>query len=212
MNKKTVLLLGLTATTTMAAVGVALLGDKEVNQRAFAQDAEPGRYVAVIDANNRLRPTGDTDRYGFRLHNGEEYGYFYSSDGERLDINPTGAYSDYAFAWDNPDGTSKYCEIFFRDFGNTRTYEIDGKVRALRGFPGIKKVTTVYLNPSNIRVDDTRPTTAWGFTTETDEKTGLITEIATAPENLGTIDYTTWTTRSVGTIYIKSITIEYTCA
>lgn len=212
MNKKTVLLLGLTATTTMAAVGVALLGDKEVNQRAFAQDVEPGRYVAVIDANNRIKTTSDSDRYGFRLHNGEEYGLFYTQVGERLDISPTGAYSDYAFAWDNPDGTSKYCEIFFRDFGNSRSYEIDGKVRALRGFPGIKKVTTVYKNPSNIRVDNTRPSSAWGLTTETDEKTGLITEVTTAPANLGTTDGITWCSREVGTIYIKSITIEYTCA
>ena len=212
MNKKTVLLLGLTATTTMAAVGVALLSDKEVNQRAFAQDPEPGTYVAVIDANNRLKTTGDVDRYGFRLHNGEEYGYLYSSEGERLDINPTGVYSDYAFAWNNPDGQPKYCQIFFRNLGDTRTYEVDGKDRALRGFPGIKKVTTVYINPSNIKVDDTQPTSAWGYTTETDEETGLITEIATAPANIGAVDYTLWCTRSVGTIYIKSITIEYTCS
>lgn len=211
MNKKTLLLLGLTAATSIATMFGVILAAREDNHGAFAQEIEPGRFVAVINSENRVKETNLPGKYGFQLHGGEEYGYLYSPVDGRLDNNPTGEYSDYALAWHNTDGQPYYFEIRLDNLGDSVIAEIDGKVRTLRGFPGIKRITTIYKNPSGIRVDSCRPDSKWDITSETDENTGLITETATAPETMYYF-HMAWCTREVGTIYIKSITLEYTCS
>ena len=207
MNKKTVLI-GLSVSALMTATLAVAIGNKD-NIKAFAEDVAPGNYTAVIDSNNRLKTTNFDQRYAFQLHNGSEYGYF-TGRTDWLNINPTGVYSDYAFSWRRPANQS---DNFFmiQLVTNDKSYIVEGKSCLLRGFPGAYRITTVYSESSDNLDFDVCPT--YGWTTKSLSKSGdLIT--AVAEKNVGATKYSSnmdWCLREEGTIYIKSITIEYYC-
>ena len=212
MNTKTVLI-GIAAGSLMVITLAAAFGDRK-NVGTFANNNPQGTYTAVIDSSNRLKETSNSNRFAFNLHGGSEYSYMNVSSPTWLNINPTGDYSDYAFSWENTDGTSKYFQIYLKEFEESSYYTIDveGKNYYARGFPGAFRITTVFSNPNKIRVDQSNPHAGWVCSRSTDEKTGLTTDIATINVSVQPSDnYLAWSSREIGTIYIKSITIEYTC-
>lgn len=212
MNKKTVLI-GITAGALMITTLATAFGDRK-NIATFAENNPQGTYTAVIDSSNRLKATSSEGRFVFKLHGGSEYGYMYVSSPTWLNINPTGKYSDYAFSWENTDGTSKYFEIFLRELAESSfyTFNVDGKNCFARGFPGAFRITTVFSNPNKISVDESNPYAGWKCSRSTDEETGLTTDVATINVSVQPSDnHIDWCSREAGTIYIKSITIEYTC-
>lgn len=212
MNKKR-LTLGITFTVLMAAaLSVTLLNNTTF--KVLAQNGQPQNYVASIDKDNRLKPGTSDGWFGFKLHGSEEYGCFYASHAEWININPTGEYSDYAFSWTNTDGSDYYFEIDLSELPETSYYKetIDGKSRYLRGFPGANKITTVFYNPNKLSFDKSKPSSGWNCERTNDDDTQLTTDVATLtaseqPSN----NSLTWCLREQGSIYIKSITIEYTC-
>lgn len=212
MNKKTVLI-GITAGALMVTTLATAFGDRK-NVETFAENNQQGTYTAVIDSSNRLKTTSNSSRFVFKLHGGSEYGYMYASSPTRLNINPTDKYSDYAFSWENTDGTDKYFEIFLEEFEETNYYkvDVDGKTHFLRGFPGAFRITTVFSNPNEISFDLSNPYYGWVCSRSTDEKTGLTTDVATIDASVQpSNNHLDWCSRQAGSIYIKSITIEYTC-
>lgn len=212
MNKKR-LTLGITFTVLMAAtLSVTLLNNTTF--KVLAQNGQPQNYVASIDKDNRLKPGTNAGRFGFKLHGSEEYGFFHASSPEWININPTGEYSDYAFSWTNTDGSSKYFEIKLAERPETSYYQetIDGKSRYLRGFPGANKITTVFYNPNKLSFDESEPYSGWSCERTYDDDTQLTTDVATLTASQQPDDnHLAWCLREQGSIYIKSITIEYTC-
>ena len=188
--------------TTLATA----FGDRK-NIATFAKNNPQGNYTVVIDSSNRLKMSDQSNICGFRLHGGEEYGYFNINQVNRINLNPTDDYSDYAFSFTNPDGQSYYLQICLYELTNHKRI-VDGKERNLRGFPGAYRITTVYKNPDDISTYDFCPRVGWSYSKSKPDAEGLITAVATKNEQY---NYMNWTTDEVGTIYIKSITIEYTC-
>lgn len=214
MNKKT-LLIGLTTCSLMiATLTVAVSNQRPID--TFAENNPSSNYTAVIDKDNRLKPGTSSGWFGIQLHGSEEYGFFNVSAPSWININPTDEYSDYAFSWENSDGSSKFFSVDLYELPESSYYteRIDGKDRYLRGFPGAYRITTVFYNPGNITFDDSEPLNeaGWGFERTYDEGTKLTTDVTTwvGPEKPDK-NQMVWCSRQEGTIYIKSITIEYTC-
>ena len=212
MKSKRVLI-GLSVGALMASVAATIFaGNADV--RTYAEPIEPGNYSAEISSSNRLKTTSDSGWYGIRLHGGQEYGFFYVSDVSWLDLNPTGEYSDYAFSWTKPGPEgNRYFEITLGALEESSYYRttIDGKQHYVRGFPGAYRITTVYSESSSNLDVRVCPSSGWTLKSKTTEG-NLIT--AVAEKNNDDDNYSkkmTWTLWDEGTIYIKSITIDYTC-
>ena len=212
MSKK-VVLLGLTACEVMAA-SIATIFVTKANVPARAESETPSNYVAEISKANNLISYGILNSRAFRLHGGDEYGYFYMSatavENGWFDPSPSGDYSDYAFSWTNKNGNSYFFEILLYDNGTSNRERINGEYHYLRGFPGAYRITTVYsLSSSPLNFDPCRPNSSWDCTKTIEGN--LITEVATKKPDSASDNYMNWCLREEGTVYIKSITIEYTC-
>ena len=211
MSKK-VVLLGLTACEVMAASIATVFVSKD-NTQAFAGENTPSTYTATIDKDNRLVAYGMSDSFAFRLHDSEEYGYFVTSAPAWLDRNPTGDYADYAFSWNNTDGSTYYFEIQLKDRGENYPETVEGKSRFLRGFPGATKITTIYSKSvDTLQINRAYPGTGWTQSAEESIGDNLYKIVAT--KKSGQTEYSqlmSWSTKSIGTLYVKSITIEYMC-
>ena len=211
MRKKT-LLIGITSSILMvASLSAALINNRSFE--VFAQGNTPNHYTAVIDSSNRLKATDQSDRYAFQLHGNDEYGCFYLAS-YWFEINPKGKYSDYIMSWTKPSDTNaSYFQIFVCDRGEElpNLYEVDGKEYYLRGFPGAYKVTTVYsLSDPNLDVQLRGNVGGWQQTSRVVDG-DLITEV-TEKESGSSSSRFDWILWDTGTIYIKSIKIEYTCS
>lgn len=211
MRKKT-LLIGITSSILMVAtLSAALINNGSF--KVFAQNNTSNLYTAVISTSNRLKATNSSEEFAFQLHGNDEYALFYMPK-EWYVLNPTGIYSDYFMSWTQPEGQkSSYFEISIEDQGEGPTSKnlIDGKYYYLRGFPGAYRITTVYaLSDPDIRVEINSNNRGWAQTSRVVEG-NLITEVTEKGSgNQGiNMDWSLWTP---GTIYIKSITIEYTCS
>lgn len=207
MNKK-VVLIGLSVSALMVTTLATALSGK-ANIEAFADNDNPGVYIAEISKDNRLI-SGSGGYYAFRLHGGEEYGRFYASDfyssGDRY-IDFTN--ENYAFEWKKTLANDYYFEIRLIESNNE--YVIGGKKRTLRGFPGAYKITTVYSESEPDLSFDVCPDFGWTTISKTKEG-DLITAVATKNDSADNYSSAmTWCLRDMGTVSIKSITVEYTC-
>ena len=204
MSKK-VVLLGLTVCEVMAASIATVFVSKE-NTEAFAGENTPSTYTATIDKDNRLIDYGMNNSFAFRLHNSEEYGEFVEYNNDWFDRNPAG---DYVFSWDNKTGESTIFQIYLRELAESVPHIIDGKPRYLRGFPGAFEITTVYsLSDDSIQVGF-RPGDGWTKTSPKKEG-NLYTQVCTKKSSEAS-QLMSWCTYNIGVLYIKSITIKYTC-
>ena len=129
MSKK-VVLLGLTACEVMAA-SIATIFVTKANIPARAESETPSNYVAEISKANNLISYGITNSRAFRLHGGDEYGYFTMSatavDNGWFDPSPSGEYSDYAFSWSRKSNNDYYFQICLYDTGTSKEETIEGK-------------------------------------------------------------------------------------
>lgn len=212
MNKTTTTLFGLAICEAIAASFGILLSCRG-NMQVFAGASTPSSYTATIDKDNRLLAYGMSDSFAFRLHNSEEFGYFVTSAPAWLDRNPTGEYSDYAFSWDNTDGSTYYFEVKLFDRGEAHSEIVEGKSRYLRGFPGAFKITTIYSKSvDTLEINRASPGTGWKDTGEQSIGDNLYKFVATKKASASSYSqFMSWSTKTVGVLYVKSITIEYTC-
>ena len=207
MNKKTVLI-GIAAGLLMVTTLATTFGYRKINA-TFAENNPQGTYTAVIDSSNRLIDAGG-GYYAFRLHGGEEYGCFYASDfysvGSRyIDF----ANENFAFTWTRSLNHDYYFEIDLVAI-STKLY-VDKKQIPVRGFPGAYKITTVYSESEPDLNFKVCPDSGWTITSKTTED-NLITAVATKKDSAGAYSSAmSWCLRDMGTVSIKSITIEYTC-
>ena len=210
MKRKT-LLIGITSCALMITTLSAALTNSG-SLEAFAQTREAKNYTAVINSSNRLKATDTGNRYGFQLHGNDEYGCFYFGQ-YWFDVNPTEAYSDYILSWTMPEGKdSSYFQISVCDRGEelANKYKIDGKDYYLRGFPGAYRVTTVYsLSDPDLRFYTRGNSGGWTETSKTIDG-NLITLVTEKTSESSSMRFD-WILSNPGTVYIKSITIEYTC-
>ena len=207
MNKKTVLI-GITAGALMVITLATAFGNRK-NIATFADNNPQGTYTAVIDSSNRPIDAGG-GYYAFRLHGGEEYGCFYASDfysvGSRyIDFTD----ENLAFTWTRSLNHDYYFEIDLVAI-STKLY-VDKKQIPVRGFPGAYKITTVYSESEPNLNFKVCPDSGWTITSKTTED-NLITAVATKKDSADVYSSAmSWCLRDMGTVSIKSITIEYTC-
>ena len=205
---KKILVIGLSSSALVTVV-VGTAGIHSMNIQTFATNRAQTHYTAVIDKNNRLIPVdANQQRFAFRLHNGEEYGFAYASD--YIEGKPR--YLDwenenYAFTWTRSRDNDHYFEIFLEE--ETREYYVDGQKKILRGFPGAYKITAVYTM-SSPTLNVTERASNYGWTRSVTTVDGVTTSIETKTES-ATADGNTWCLRDNGTLYFHSITIEYYC-
>lgn len=184
------------------------------NISAFADNNPSNEYTTTINKSNGLRVSDNNEtKYVFKLHdNSDELGFFYITKPEWTKFNLDGDYSDCLFSWSNPNGTSSYfsVDLVVREETTYNKALIDGKYYNTRGFPGAYRITTVYKESSPGLNFKTIPD--YGWTLKSKEQDGdLITAVAEKNPSGSYYDAMDWCLWEVGTIYIKSITIEYTC-
>ena len=229
---------GLTLSVLISVAGlatvVAAIGTVFANKQISFTKANTPVYSATIDKNNRLIDVGHVggsslDYFAFRLHGGENYGMFFTNNKVAYSDSLPSKYSDYAFSWtrDGAENDKNYTGRFsLANNGNKYQAEIDGVNKSLRGFPKVTSFSVTYVQERN-----GSPTTSehyvtfavgpmgtlTGWTTETSINGNKITKVS-APDNPDSFTQTGWSfgiTLTNGaesaTVYIESLTINYTC-
>ena len=213
MNKK-VVLIGLSVSALMVTTLATAIGTK-TNIEAFAENNNSGDYTVVIDSNNRVKETGSSENgwYAFRIRNNDDYGLLYFNYPYPVNFDLPVEYSDYIFSWTEPEGGSVSCFQISINSLEESTYHkklIDGKYYYVRGFPGAYRITTVYSLSDPTKDAGFRANAGgWSEKSRT-SKDGVYTEVFGKDSESSSINID-WSVANGGTLFIKSITIEYTC-
>ena len=216
--------------TVVSAMGVVASNNKGIS---FI-NADASIYSATIDKNNRLIDVGrlgssSYDYFAFRLHGGENYGLFSTTNKVAYSDSLPSKYSDYAFSWtrDGAENEKRYTGRFsLENVSNKYQAEIDGVYKSLRGFPKVKSISVTYVQEYNDAPTTSEHNVTFGvgpvgsqsdWTTTQTINGNKITKVS-SPNNPESFEQKYWSfgiTLTNGAtkakVYIESITINYTC-
>ena len=212
MFDKRLLIVPALVVSTVVGGAIYMSADKKTQ---LAVSADPVLYSATIDVDHPLLPTQYKTTYAFKLNNPGAYGAFKVTESTAISTDLPKDKKEYAFSWTAFD---RSCfQIIIKVWKETY-YEIDGVGETLWGIPNPTKVELIYNDAGNNLAVDTKPLYGSNWGNE---------QIVNLPNGDKSISYTVidpsvastyWSTcintdtSGGGTIYVRSMTIWYTCS
>ena len=207
MFDKRLLIVSALVVSTVVAGTIYLSLDKNASQLAVS--AGPVSYSTTIDVNHPLYATDSSDYFAFGLHNAGAYGGFRPVEGGTLGFNLPDGYEDYAFSWTAPG--SKYFQIFIKNWD--MKCRIGGVEHTLWGIPGAYKVELVYNKGGASYSVNGIPYYNWAKKSEVvDPVTKDVTVTYEDTNSSGDNTYWSVSMSESSTMYVRSMTIWYTCS
>ncbi|MBO6285128.1 MAG: hypothetical protein J6O18_02295 [Bacilli bacterium] len=205
MFDKRLLIVPALVVSTVVVGTIYLSSDKNASQLTVS--ADPVSYSVTIDVDHPLLPTQDKTMYAFKLHNAGAYGALNAPSSEAIKTLPEG-HAGYVFSFTTQSRT--FFSMKIRG-GEYTDYEIGGVKQTLWGIPHPTKVQLVYKGAVTVNTTP-YPGNNWEKTVQT--QNGDTTVSYTIKDS--SVTTTSWDTSiendNGGTIYVRSMTIEYTCS
>ncbi|MBO5528196.1 MAG: hypothetical protein J6A47_02615 [Bacilli bacterium] len=211
MFDKRLLIVPALVVSTVVVGTIYLSSDKNASQLSVF--ADPVSYSVTIDVDHPLLPTQDETMYAFRLHNAGAYGALKAPSSEAIKTLPEG-HAGYVFSFTSPN--QSFFSVKVKEGGST-DYEIGGVKRTLWGIPHPTKVKLVYNDGGKNLTANTLPYPANNWQEQQTEGEVLQNgdksiSYAIKDPSVATTSWDTSINTGSGTIYVRSMTIEYTCS
>ena len=209
MFDKRVLIVPALVVSTVVAGTIYLSSDKNTSQLSVS--ADPVSYSVTIDVNNPLLRTQSDTVYAFRLHNAGAYSALKAPNSEAISTtNLPEKYKDYLFSFTTQSRTFFSMKI---TGGEYTDYEIGGVKQTLWGIPHPTKVQLVYNDDGKNLTANTvpYPSDNWKKTEDLQNGDKSISYTIINSSRATTSWDTSIDAEMGGTIYVRSMTIEYTC-
>ncbi len=211
MFDKRLLIVPALVVSTVVVGTIYLCSDKNTSQ--LAASADPVSYSVTIDVNHPLLPTKSDTNYAFRLHNDGAYSALYVPQVGTLSTTLPAGYEGYVFSFTAQNNT--YFEV------RTKIWESTDYVEGVKlwGIPNPTKVELVYNDAGeNLTLNAVPyPSNKWGTRQTEQVKNGgkTDTRISYTVKD-SSVASTSWSTSiataGLHTIYVRSMTIWYTCS
>lgn len=210
-NKRLLIVPALVVSTVVVGT-IYLSSDKNPSQLTVS--AGIASYSVTIDVNHPLLPAQDKTNYPFRLHNTGAYSALYVSKSGALSTTLPAGYEDYVFSFTTDDDS--YFQMRTKNWEST-DYVEDVK-QTLWGIPNPTKVELVYNDAGeNLTLNAVPyPSSKWGTQQTEQVKNGDKTDTRISyTDNDPSVASASWSTSiataGLHTIYVRSMTVWYTC-